>query len=76
MVAISTMQAGEPAGASLECKRGLASRILVVDDKPDICQLYAEVLKSFGYEVKPPKTAKLDGRRFMPLGMHPKVTLS
>ena len=49
MTGIKTSQAGEPAGASLQCQTSPPRRILVVDDEPDIRRLNAEVLESSGY---------------------------
>ena len=45
------LQAGEPAGAPLQCPTKPLYRILVVDDDSDIRQLSAEVLIHSGYEV-------------------------
>jgi DNA-binding response OmpR family regulator len=44
-------QAGEPAGAPLQCQTSPPRRILVVEDEPDIRRLNAEVLKISGYHV-------------------------
>lgn len=47
----SSSQAGEPAGAALQCKERPPRRILVVEDEPDIRRLNVEVLESSGYQV-------------------------
>jgi len=44
-------QAGEPAGASVQCPTNSSHRILVVDDDSDLRRLYAEALARPGYHV-------------------------
>jgi len=44
-------QAGELAGASVQCPANPPQRILVVDDDSDLRLLYAEVLARPGYRV-------------------------
>jgi DNA-binding response OmpR family regulator len=44
-------QAGEPAGAPLQCPANSAHRILVVDEDSDLRLLYADVLVRPGYHV-------------------------
>jgi DNA-binding NtrC family response regulator len=44
-------QAGEPAGASLQCQTNPPHRILVVNNDHYICHLSAEVLIRHGYKV-------------------------
>ena len=44
-------QAGEPAGASVQCQASPRHRILVVDEDSDLRLLYAEVLARPGYHV-------------------------
>jgi DNA-binding response OmpR family regulator len=45
------LQAGEPAGASVQCQAKSHPRILVVDDESDLRRLYAETLSRPGYQV-------------------------
>jgi DNA-binding response OmpR family regulator len=45
------LQAGEPAGASVQCLTNFSHRILVVDDDSDLHLLYAEALARPGYRV-------------------------
>jgi DNA-binding response OmpR family regulator len=45
------LQAGEPAGASVQCQANPRHRILVVDDDSDLRRLYAEALARPGYHV-------------------------
>ena len=45
------LQAGEPAGASVQSSTHSPHRILVVDDDRDLRRLYAEVLARPGYHV-------------------------
>jgi DNA-binding response OmpR family regulator len=45
------LQAGEPAGASVQCQAKWHPRILVVDDDSDLRLLYAEALARPGYHV-------------------------
>jgi DNA-binding response OmpR family regulator len=45
------LQAGEPAGASVQCQANPHHRILVVDDDRDVRLLYTEVLARPGYQV-------------------------
>jgi DNA-binding response OmpR family regulator len=45
------LQAGEPAGASVQCQANPPHRILVVDDDSDLRLLYADVLVLPGYHV-------------------------
>ena len=45
------LQAGGPAGASVQCPANSSHRILVVDDDSDLRVLYTEVLARPGYHV-------------------------
>jgi DNA-binding response OmpR family regulator len=45
------LQAGEPAGASVQCPTNSSHRILVVDDDSDLRLLYADILAPRGHHV-------------------------